>query len=411
MSKWIRGRHGRLIASMLSGLVLIALLLPLAPPPVYAQATSEDFADLFNQPITKPVSIVVFDYVNRSEYRTGMLGRLFADALAIELLNTKKFEVQKREDVEKVLIQEGLTIPLGTDAQVQVAERMKSPYTVTGNVENVKIVTGRDGKYAEVTVSTLVISKVTKLPINGARVVQRSSPKIAYTGNDDVLVQEALATAAYQTSYRLLSNRLPIATVLTSSHNNEVQLRGGATIGLTEGMILTTIRRETVTGKIRLTMVNPTESVAEVLEKRGMALGDKAVPVFDLKPIDHITPIKREKAGMTIVSVLALAALVGWVAGDAGNNDLKASVSPVAVSLADAHYTSNIFGANLVQWTVPHRDKVVAYVIYRDTNPYAPIAVVPAEQMYYIDSAAPLPTVGDVMEDTEIEIEVDEETG
>lgn len=411
MSKWIRGRRGRLIASMLSGLVLIALLLPLAPPPVYAQATSKDFEDLFKQPITKPVPIIVFDYVNRSTYKTGMLGRLFADALAIELLNTKKFDVAKREDVEKVLEQEGLSIPLTNNAQVQVAERMKCPYTTTGTIEDVKIISGRDGKFAEVTVSTLVISKITKEAINGARVVQRSSPKIAYTGNDDVLVQEALSTAAYQTSYKLLSNRLPIATVLTSARENEVQLRGGATIGLTEGMILTTIRRETVTGKIRLTMVNPTESVGEVLEKRGMALGDKAVPVFDLKPVNHVTPEKYRNTGMQIVSVLALVALAAWVGGDAGNNDLKTSVTPTAVSLADAYYTSNISGGNLVTWSVPHRDKIVAYAIYRDTNPAAPLAIVPAEQTYYIDSAAPLPAVGDVMENTQVDITIDQETG
>ncbi|HOF87856.1 MAG TPA: hypothetical protein PLZ36_07085 [Armatimonadota bacterium] len=413
MSKWIRGRHGRPIASILTGLVLIAVLSPLAPLPAQAQPSQEEINKLFGVDIVKPVPIVVFDYVNRSNHRTGMLGRVFTDALSIELLNTKKFAVKKRAELETILAQENLTVPLTNSAQALVAERFadKPPYMVSGEIEAVKIINGRDGAFAEVTVSTLVISVITKLPINGARVVQRSSPKIGFSGNPDVLVQEALATAAYQTSYTLLNNRLPIATVLTSVWGNEVQLKGGSTLGLREGMVLTTMRRGTVTGTIRLTMVNPAESNAVVLEQRGMALGDKAVPVFDLKPTTHVSPAQREKAGMQIVSILALGALLGFVSGDAGNDDLKASTTPVAVSLADAHYMNYPYGANLVRWSVPHKDKIVAYVIYRDANPFAPVAVVARDVSYYIDSATPIPTVGDVMENTEVEIEIEEDTG
>jgi hypothetical protein len=234
MSKWIRGRRGRSIASLLTGLVLIAILLPLAPPPAQAQPSQEEMNKLFGIEFTKPVPVVIFDYVNRSEYRTGMLGRTFTDALAIELLNTKKFEVIKREELEKVLAQENLSVPLGYSAQAQVGDRFaeKPPYMASGEIENVKIIKGRDGSFAEVTVSTTLISKITKLPINGARIVQRSSPKIGFTGNTDVLVQEALSTAAYQTCYTLLNNRLPIATLLTSVWEDEVQLKGGSTLGL-----------------------------------------------------------------------------------------------------------------------------------------------------------------------------------
>lgn len=425
MSKWIHGRRGRSIASILSGLVLTALLLSLAPPPVQAQPTTDEMNALFGIDIVKPVPVVVFDYTNRSEYKTGMPGRTFADALSIELLNTKKFAVVPRGDLETVLDQEGLSVPLSYNAQAEVAERLVTgdlnahppdpfahpPYTITGEVEDVKIIRGHDGTYAEVTVSTLVMSKVTKLPINGARVVQRSSPKIGFTGNPDVLVQEALATAAYQTSYKLLSNRLPIATVLTSAHEGQVQLKGGSTIGLSEGMTLTTMRRGVVTGKIRLTMVDPSESAAEVLENRGLALGDKAVPIFELVPVARVSAAKREAAGLQAVSLIGLIVLAAWVGSDAGNNQLKASTTPSAVSLADAFYTNNTFGANLVRWSMSHRDKIVAYVIYRDTNPFAPIAVVSAEDTYYIDNATPLEKVGDVMENTQIQIQLDQQTG
>ena len=49
-----------------------------------------------------------------------------------------------------------------------------------------------EGTKAEVSVRVLIISRITGMPINGAFVMQSSSPKIGYSGSNDSLVHEAL---------------------------------------------------------------------------------------------------------------------------------------------------------------------------------------------------------------------------
>jgi hypothetical protein len=372
----------------------------------------DDMNKFFNMDITKQTPVVIVDYNNKTTHSTGMLGRTFADALAIELLNTKKFGVVKREDLQRVLDEQNLTLPISSmDALAMIADRLKSPYIITGDIEDVKVIPSREGTYAEVTVNTLVVSRVTKQPINGARVVQRSSPKIGYTGNPDVLVHEALATAAYQAAYRLLDNRLPIATILTSVRNGEISMKGGSAIGLKEGMVLITVRRETVTGRIRLVNVTPNASEAVVIDQRGVAPGDKAVPVYELTEISRIRTGARERAGQQLSGLVMLGLLATWIGTDGGNDKLKAGTTPTAVAIADARYIGQTYGAILVRWQPTQTRKVIAYTVYRDSNPYVPCAVVPSDMNYYIDSATPMQSLDDLGESAHVNIEIDEATG
>ena len=114
------------------------------------------------------------------------------------------------------------------------------------------------------------------------------------------------------------------------------------------------------------------------------------------------------------LAALALAVLLGGCAGggvingpgDGGSagGDFQAS------ALADAAVLGYPYGANLVRWQSAG-SRAVAYLVYRDTNPYAPIAVEDASYArYFIDSATPLPQAGQ-MESVEVEITLDTGTG
>ncbi len=373
---------------------------------------NKDALKFFGLDITTPTPVIVLDFHNRSKFTTGMLGRTFADALSIELLNTRTFEVVKRAQLDQALAEANLTIPMSWEAQSMLAERLKCPFTISGEIESVDILKSRDGTYAEVVVTTLVVSKITKLPVNGARVVQRSSPKVGYSGSPDVLVHEALSTAAFQVSQRLLDNRLPIATVLVSPQTGEVVVRGGSTMGLRKGMILISMRRETVTGRLRLIRVGPSDSLAAVLEdSRGIAPGDKALPVFELDATLGLTKESREQTGMRLAGIAALGLLASFV-GTNGSNEAKDSptIAPLAYPMADAAIANRSgYAANIVRWSYMG-DRVAAYIIYRDTNPYAPIAVVNKDTTEYIDSAEPLRDNA-VMESTEITVDITPESG
>ncbi|MHB9130647.1 MAG: hypothetical protein ACYDBB_06105 [Armatimonadota bacterium] len=397
MSKWIRGRLMRPITSIVCTLMLVSFLLPLAPPPVQAQSTTlTDAAKLFGASVSaKPTPIVAVDFVNTSDYKTGMLGRTFTDALTIELLNVnggKTFDVIKRSEMEQAMAEQGFTPPLDYAAQSMIADRLGCKFTVSGKITNVRVGTGNDGTFAEVSVEALVISKITKLPINGARVTQRSSPKLNFTGNKDVLVQEALSTAAYQVCQRLMDNRLPIATVLTSPRDGDVLLKGGSTIGLHTGMTLLTIRRESVTGRLTLTSVTPNDSYGEI-QKDSFAMiapGDKAVPVFEFKTSAGITREVRDKAGkniaMYLVAGLLFAMMAGGGGGDGGGDGVTMSSAPVVTSVSDPWNTGvQTRGKNIIRWS-GMGSNVLAYLIYRDSDPNNPIDIVFAGETKYVDT-------------------------
>ena len=415
MSKWICGRLARPIASIVSLVMLVSLLLPLTPSPVQAQTI--DLSKFFGNELSKPTPIVVVDFNNLSTYKTGMLGRVLSDSLSIELLNVKPpFEVIKRSEVDKVMADTGVSLPLTPQALAMIADRLHCSFTVSGDINSVEIHHDREGTYAEVDVQAVVTSKVTQGPINGARVIQRSSPKIGYSGSTDVLVHEALSTAAYQISQRLLDNRVPVATVLTSPHNFELVLKGGSTIGFRKGQVLTTLRREAVTGRVRLIDVTPTESIAEIVEMggyntQGIAPGDKAVPVFEFQSSARFTRADRAKTGLQIAGILGLAALAVLIGTENGDKVLMAgAITPTAAAMADANFMGENKGANLVTW--PHMNsRVIAYVLYRDTNPQAPIAVVDGSVTHFVDSAKPLPELADVSEMNVMNITIDPNTG
>jgi|GEM_PF-2099487 len=78
--------------------------------------------------------------------------------------------------------------------------------------------------------------------------------------------------------------------------------------------------------------------------------------------------------------------------------------------LADAAVQGFPDGANLVRWPFLS-SRVLAYFVYRDTNPLAPTAVAPGSIFEYVDSAGPLPQLGAVMETVEVDIEIDPQTG
>ena len=411
MSKWIRGRLARPIASIASVMMLVSLLLPLAIPPVQAQ--SIDLSKFFGNDLVKPTPIIVVDFDNRSSYKSGMLGRTLSDALSIELLNVKPpFDVIKRSEVEKQMSDMGLVSPLTGAELAMLASRLHCAFSVSGTVKSVEIHHEREGTYAEVDIEAVVNSKVTQGPINGAHVIQRSSPKIGYSGNTDVLVHEALSTAAYQIVLRLLDNRVPVATVLTSPEGYQVVLKGGTTIGFRKGQMLTTMRRESVTGRVRLIDVTPTESIGEILEdSKGIAPGDKAVPIFEFTSSARFTKADRAKTGLQLAGLGLLGVLATLIGTDNGNKVLQAgTVNVSAFAMADAATMGEQSGATLVTW--PHSNaRVVAYIIYRDTNSMAPLAVVDGTQTHYIDSGQPLPHQGDVAATDTISITLDPTTG
>jgi len=221
-----------------------------------------------------------------------------------------------------------------------------------------------------------------------------------------------LSVAAYQITQTLLSNRLPVATVLNTPRTGEVILRGGSTLGFHKGMILTTARRGQVTGRVRITLVNPAESYGDVLEdSKGIAPGDKAVPIFEFEYSSRVKKDDRDRAGLQIAAMTMLGLLGTLVVTQNGNKQMQ-NVPPVptVAAMSDATTMGEVEGANLVRWPWQGA-RVIAYIVYRDTNPYAPVGVVDGHTTEFIDSSLPLPEIGTIMESTTVTITLDQAMG
>jgi len=99
---------------------------------------------------------------------------------------------------------------------------------------------------------------------------------------------------------------------------------------------------------------------------------------------------------------VGVASVVVGASGSAG--------APLAAPLADAVTSGEPYGANYVGWQ-SMGGHVVAYIIYRDTNPMAPLAVIDGYTTSYLDSARPLPHAGDVAQTDTVTITLDPPTG
>jgi hypothetical protein len=162
---------------------------------------------------------------------------------------------------------------------------------------------------------------------------------------------------------------------------------------------------------MRLSQVNPTDSVGAILEEsKGIAPGDKAVPIFEFDAVGRPTDEMRNATGVRIAGLVGLVLLAAFIGHDGGDAPLSKSPTPDVYSLADATFMEQPFGGNLITW--PNRGgKVLAYIIYRDVDTVAPIAVVDGNTYHFIDSATPLPQVGQLIETTNVNITIDPQVG
>ncbi len=274
MPAWFR------LACLAAGLAVLPVLLRAQSAPVRLLPRAMSLHDLATPDAATPVPLAVLDFTERTEDAAAPLGHFLADRVAMELANLPSFTPVARTARDAALQALQITAPLAAD-RARLADRLRVPYLLYGELERIRTVVGRDGRAVEVTASLLVEWSVTRLPIAGARVTARSAPRPGKTGDPSVLMQEALSIAAYQLVQRLAEIRIPVGINVTGcTMSNFTVISGGSTIGFREGMRCLAIRRGAVTGTVRLTEVHSRDSTGDILEDvRGIAAGDQIIPI------------------------------------------------------------------------------------------------------------------------------------
>jgi len=392
MFKWMRDRQGRPIASILSVLMLVSLLMPLTPRPANAQVTGSGFETLgTGADDTALPRMVVVDFGNASGFSTGALGEEISNQLMFELATTKRYDIVKKSELVNIGTQM-LNPPVPIPAVSVICAQVNANYGVNGNIESVVINENSEGSYAEVTTSFLLISRILGNPIAGGRIVQKSAPRKDYHGSNVDMVRQAVQLTAYNISNTILNTRFQVGTIQSSPSDGLVSINLGSVSGMRDGMRLTSLRFEKVTGRMEIISCDSFSSVARVLDGQnyGMAINDKVVPIFSLEQQGYgggggkgFMEMLSRNAGIAVAGVGLYLLINKGINSGSQANTANINAFPVAdaTKMPSGEIRINFPSAN---------EKVVAYLLYRDTNPNAPIALLQPGLSWFEDKGGPL---------------------
>jgi hypothetical protein len=270
-----RSRTARVMAQCLSVLLLVPYLLGgVTIRPASAQA----------QPA---VDVVVMDFNNHSGTGGSLIGRTAAAALSLELANSDRWELVKEQSVQTELNRLNLRPPFDTIALTRLAQAVQARQVVIGDVLSVK--TKENPAQATVTIAVQVMDPASQEMINGAVSVGQSAPRIGYTGDMSLLIDEALSNASFLARQSMERFQLVEGTVLNTSvvgSTYEALMNIGARQGVKDGMRFIILRGDELVGRGRARAVDPDFSTVAITENfRGVKPEDRCRAVFQLPPL------------------------------------------------------------------------------------------------------------------------------
>ena len=391
------------IKSLFLSAILAIMLLP-----VFSQDTNGFDFDFDSG----PVSIAVVDFINKSGYKIDNPGKTMAASIALSFENdrTLKFESVDPAVVSAAMRELGYNSTTAGGDEIllsRLADHIGVLNIVTGEIREIKLIRDKSGSYAEVTVHARAINRITRLPINGATVTQRSAAILGYTGNGDTLINEALTTAGYRLVQTMLSNRFPYTSVILSSNSNAIQLRGNN--GWQVGQKAVVIRGKFRTATLVVTDVTSATTICRVTDStRGVSTSDMALAIYEEHPGgEGPSNPKTKKLIYGGIGAVVLAGLLYTLADNVEKQGRWVD-SPTAYPIANVAMSKEVpipgeyegssasfpYGGNYVSWKRMEGAAYVAgYAIFREEPSQVgriysayPIAIVPGDQTYYIDA-------------------------
>ncbi|MBC8102272.1 MAG: hypothetical protein H7Z41_06770 [Cytophagales bacterium] len=386
MRQWVFGGHGRRISWSL----VMALVLPLL---VFGPAQQKAArAQVSRLPAVAALEFGVLPTVRTS----GILGRQATDAVVIEMTRTGRFDVTPRQQLNQQLSDLGLTLPLNNNGIQKLGNALGVDRVLSGDITDVSV--SGSPKRAKVTVSVRLTDVITGELANGAIASGFSPPPPPGADTDDeTLINQALSDAAFNAVKTINNYTLPTATILLSG--NEVRLNRGERDGLTTGQEMIVVRGSERVGKISISSVAATDSVATVIDRgKGIRPEDQAVAIFKLPgysvdyggtirsapvaSVDTYTPARKPRKSI-VGTVIAIAAAV-LIASFLISN--KSSVSGRAVNNVTARaYVENSVTASAdpsagrveITWSdrsgIPINN-IVEYHVYRNNQIVAKVS-------------------------------------
>lgn len=234
------------------------------------------------------LSAYVLDFNNRTKVGGALLGRVAAAQVSLQLSDSLNWEVVPESQLQRRIQELALQPPYGREDRVQIAAGVDAAAVVYGSILDARVSTGSMPQ-AYVRLQVLVEDVSTGVLINGALVEGRSTPRMGYTGDADILLEEALGKAAYRAREFMDRFRLPEGTVLNTTvvgvgegANLEALLNIGARHGVKRGMEFVVTRLRQPVGSVKIVSVDSDISTGRVIDNvQGVQPQDKVRAIFN----------------------------------------------------------------------------------------------------------------------------------
>lgn len=259
----------------LAWILMVALVAPylMWAPAARAQATAPN--------------VYVLDFNNKTKVGGQLLGRLAAAQVSLQLSESDNWFVVPDAQVQRRIQELNLQPPFDRPARVQIANGIDATGAVYGSVLEARV-SGQPTPQAYVRLQVLVEDISTGVLINGAVAEGVSTPRMGFTGDADILLEEALGKAAFKARESMDRFRLPSGTVLNTTvvgvdgSQVDALINIGARQGVRRGMEMIVTRQRQLVGRVKVVNVDPDISTARVLENtQGVRPEDRVTAVFN----------------------------------------------------------------------------------------------------------------------------------
>lgn len=349
-------------ARSLSWVLTVAMLAPLACRVIHPEAARAQ-----TPAVGAVLTVIVVDFENKSRFLGEALARRATDAVAVELANSARFEVLRRDEVERQAAALGLRKPYDAVAQTRLATALGASAVITGEIAFVSPVAKSNPKTIAAGLRVMMRAPGSPELINGAAQVgeARSRPGLS---DDESLAQEAVDNAAVLCVKQMLATNLPEGTIVSTvgpQASLQILINRGSRDGVREGMQMLVTREGQRVGKIQVTNVFATDSEAKPIENTlGIRPEDKVRAIFPMPEFPKVAGVAGVKTGPSapkgsvaslgkVLVVLAAgivlaAAVMGGkntsVTGVIAEADVEGTTPVVRISWRD-----NFWGANTLE--------------------------------------------------------------
>ncbi|MBV9867542.1 MAG: hypothetical protein JO316_19495 [Abitibacteriaceae bacterium] len=375
--------------------ILATASITIAPTPAQAQAA--------------PQRVIVLDFATAPGI-DPVIGRKAADALAVELQNSRNYQVITRQDVEQLIAKTpSLTPPFDEATQSRLGQAAGARSIFSGRIVGVNV---QNHRSARIQVEVRQLDVTTADYINGAQVTEVTADKLQDTDND-VLIDEAINKVA-STSLRVMRQTPVPEGVVLNVAREEININLGARNGVAPGQRFSVLRdllnralsspgndvvERVKVAEIAIDKVEADQAIAHATRGRtGVRTGDRVRQIFvpnmafpvspnstvtssNLPPVQNPTGSSRKSSiGAGIAGIALLALLVvgaGFGGGTSGTNaetSAPTNITAIPVATSSGAPAINLNFSRGIPAIIAGQG-VAGYLIYRSTTPNFSIGV------------------------------------